>query len=117
MRDHPGAAGIVDEDVEPALGLTDRGGESFDRTSILRRGTAGAMAGAGQARDQLLGRPSVIGKGDDNTRPGLGEPARRGGTETFAAAGDQRYSSLKHAHAGRRLLNRLRRRAAGPGSA
>src|SRR6516162_173510 len=54
--DYPGAAGIVDQDVEPALGGTDRGGEVFDCARILRRGLAGAVAGAAEARDQLLCR-------------------------------------------------------------
>ncbi len=60
MRDHPGAAGIVDEDVEPALGRTDRGGEALDGACILRRRMAGAVAVAGQARDQPLGRLGII---------------------------------------------------------
>jgi hypothetical protein len=51
MRDHPGAAGIVDQDVEPALGLADLRSEVFDGTRILRRGAAGSVADAGQARD------------------------------------------------------------------
>jgi hypothetical protein len=43
MRDHSGTAGIVDQDVEPALGGADRGGEAFDCTRILRRRAAGSV--------------------------------------------------------------------------
>jgi hypothetical protein len=50
MQDNPGGVRIVDQDVETALGGIDLGGEAFDRTRILRRRTAGAVAGAGHLR-------------------------------------------------------------------
>ena len=100
MRDHPGAAGIVDQDVEPALGFADRVGEAFDRARILRRRAAGAVAGAGQARDQPVGRLGVIAEGDDDARPGFREQACGRGAQAFAAAGHQRHLSVEHAHAG-----------------
>jgi len=76
MRDHPGTAGIVDEDVEPALGVADRGGEVFDFAGILGRCAARPVAGAGQARNQPVGRLGIAAKGDDDARPRLGEEAR-----------------------------------------
>jgi len=73
MRDHSGAAGIVDQDVEAALDRADRVGESFDCARVLRWRAAGAVAGAGQAGDQPVGRLGVIAESDDDTRPGLRE--------------------------------------------
>src|ERR1700730_10293311 len=54
--DYARAAGIVDQDVEPALGGTDRGGEAFDGARILRRRAARAVVGTGQAGNQPGGR-------------------------------------------------------------
>ena len=69
MRDHSGTAGIVNEDVEPALGRADRGGEVLDGARILRRRAACSVTGAGQARDQPVGGLGVIAESDDDTCP------------------------------------------------
>src|SRR6266851_3508925 len=98
MRDHSGAAGIVDQDIESALGRADRSGEAFDCAGILDRRAAGSVAGAGQAGNQAVGRLGVAPEGDDNTRPRLREQARGRGTQAFAAACHQRYPSVEHAH-------------------
>ena len=73
---------------------------ALDGARVLRRRAAGAVAGTGQARDQPVGRLGVIAESDDDTRPRLREQAGGRGTQAFAAAGDQRYLSVEHAHAG-----------------
>src|ERR1700730_2593296 len=98
MRDYARAAGIVDQDVEPALGGTDRGGEAFDGARILRRGAARAGAGTGQAGNQPVGRLGIAPKGDYDTGPGLREEACGRSTQAFAAACHQSYPSVEHAH-------------------
>src|ERR1700730_820426 len=98
MWDHARAAGIVDQDVEPALGGTDRGGEAFDGARILHRRAARAVAGTGQAGNQPVGRLGIAPKGDDDTGPGLRGEACGGRTQAFAAACHQSYPSVEHAH-------------------
>ena len=98
MRDHPGAAGIVDQDVEPALGRADRGGEPFDRARILRRRAARPVAAARQARNQPIGGIGVAPKGNHDPRPRLGEEPGCRRTQAFAAAGHQRHLSVEHPH-------------------
>ena len=89
VRDHARAAGIVDQDVEPALGRPDRVNEAFDRRSILRWGAAGAVTGSGQARDQPVGGLGIAAKGDDDARPSCRKQVRCRRTEAFAAARHQ----------------------------
>src|SRR5438132_6584212 len=98
MRDHAGTAGIVDEDVEPALGGVDRGGEAFDGERVLRRRAARSVADARQAGNQPVGRLGIVAKGDDDTRPRLRQEACGRGSQALAAARHQRYPFVEHAH-------------------
>jgi hypothetical protein len=100
MRDYPGAAGIVHQDVEPALGFADRVRESFDRARILCVSAAGAVTGTGQTRNQSVGGLGIIPESDDDTRPGFREQASSRSPQAFAAARNQRHLSVEHAHAG-----------------
>jgi hypothetical protein len=98
MRDYPGTACIVDQDVEPALGGADRGGEAFDFAGILGRRAVGAVAGAGQAGNQPVGRLRIAPESDDDARSSLREETRDRSTQAFTAARHERYPSVEHAH-------------------
>ena len=83
MRDHASTAGVVYKDVEPARHPSDRGG-GLDRTGILCRRAARPMAGAGQARNQPVGRLGVVAVSDDDARPSLRKEAGGRGAQGAA---------------------------------
>jgi hypothetical protein len=90
MRDHPGEAGGVDQDVGAPEAILNRGGNLADLRAVFQRQVHCLVAVAGQLGDQCCGTIGSLVVAYDDARPRSGEQPDACRTDAAAAAGHHR---------------------------
>ena len=90
VRDHPGEAGGIDQNVSAAEAIFDRGGYFADLGAVFQRQVHRPVSVPGQFGDQHGGAVGALIVADDHARSRSGEQPHARRTDAAAAAGHHR---------------------------